>query len=371
MKKHIIQILILFFSFLSLLSFSQGCSDAGVCTVGHMGVVQFKYEVLKTDEKGLAQIPAEDPGFAGSGNSKNQNDSALFKSTLVDKNSSQVKDSTKKISSSNSTVEYLYPKYSFQLSTAYGIGDRNTSVITTQVEGNFRIINNKLFAQIKLPYNFINGNLGSVNGLGDVTGSFTYIPISKSKSSLSITAGIKIPTNNANLSKDSLALPMVYQTSLGSTDILLGAKYSYKKWDLTVGYQHAFNSNKNGYLNRSNINDSSTYNSYFESKELKRADDGICRINRNFAYKKINASAGLLAIYHLANDTYTNAMGERVKSIGSEGLTLNINLAGSYTISKKLSVILIYASPIVVRKARPDGLTRSLVAIIGLKYNIF
>jgi hypothetical protein len=153
--------------------------------------------------------------------------------------------------------------------------------------------------------------------------------------------------------------------------VLLGAKYTYKKWDCSVGYQHAFNSNKNEYLHLSGIADSNTYNGYFESNKLRRSDDGIFRINRNFLSKKINVSTGLLFIYHLANDSFTNKEGNRDKILGSKGLTLNLNLAGIIPVSKRFDVVFIFACPVITRDARPDGLTRKFVAIAGLKFNVF
>lgn len=356
----------------SLRAYCQGCSDGGVCSVGSLSLVQFKFELLPLVENKLTRIITEDPGIdtTNSRNGIRINDSTMR--TLVYETpvlSNTDTSNTKKTDFIKYT--YQYPKYFFQLSTSYGIGDRRTTIITTQVEGNIRVINKKLFAQIKIPYTYITGNLGIVHGLGDITLSATYIAFSKSKSNLSLSGGIKIPTNDADLTIDNLPLPMVYQTSLGTTDGLIGAKYTLKKWDFTIGYQHSFNANKNKYLYRSGLKDSVIYNNYFESNMLRRSDDGIFRINRNFIFKKINANTGLLFIYHMKDDLYTNAAGERQQSKGSEGLTLNLNVAGIIQISKKLDFVFIYASPLITRKSRPDGLTRKFVVQVGFKYNIF
>ncbi len=82
-------------------------------------------------------------------------------------------------------------------------------------------------------------------------------------------------------------------------------------------------------------------------------------------------STGLLLIYHLSNDSFTNKEENRDKIAGSQGSTLNINIAGVVPIFKRLDVVFVFASPIVTRQARPDGLTRKFVAIAGLKFNIF
>ena len=366
--KHLFALLLsCIFTLSYFQSYSQGCSDAGVCTVGSLGLVQFKFNFLPHDENKLSTLSAEDPSL---------NPALTKRDSLNKQNNTNVAtvssaDSANRKKPLSAELNYIYPKYFFQYTSSYGLSDQKTSIITTQVEGNFRLINKKLFAQIKLPYVFVNGKLGSVNGLGDVTLSLSYIAFTKTQSSLSMSGGVKIPTNNSNFSINNLPLPMVYQSSLGSTDILLGLKYTIKKWDFTIGYQHSLNQNKNGYIHNSFVSDTATYNSYFEAKNLRRSDDGVFRINRNFVGKKINVSGGVLLIYHMANDTYTNGDDIRVQSVGSKGLTLNLNLAGIIPLSKKLDFIFIVAKPLIIRDARPDGLTRAFVGIIGLKYNIF
>ena len=368
MRKGSLLFFLLFFHFGIISSYAQGCSDAGVCTIGSLSLVQFKLELLPFDDNKLPLLQNEDPGIDTSKTGKIA-DSTLRTFKYVEP-SVVVKDTSKAKKIVEQKYTFQYPRYFFQLSTSIGKGDRGVLISTTQLEANMRLIDKKLFAQVKLPYTYISGNLGNTSGIGDITIGATFIAFAKTKSNLSFSAGVKIPTNGANLAKDTLSLPMVYQTSLGSTDILVGAKYTYKKLDFTVGYQHAFNSNNNGYLHRSTA-DSNTYNSYFESNKLQRADDAIFRVNRTFIVKKINFNAGLLFIYHLQNDTYVNKLNQRTTIKDSEGLTLNLNFAAVAPLSKKLDFIFIYASPVVVRKVRPDGLTRKFIAQIGIKYNIF
>ena len=356
----------------SLRTYSQGCSDAGVCSVGSLSLVQFKFELLPLAENKLTRIITEDPGLDTTNSRsgiriKDSTLIALVYETPVLSNPDTFK--TKK--TDFLIYSYKYPKYFFLISTAYGKGDNGTAIIVSQIEANLRLKNGKTFAQIKLPYAFISGKLGSINGLGDITISATHIIFSEAKSSLSFSGGFKIPTNKGNRSLNNLPLPMVYQTSLGTTDILLGAKYTFKKWDGTIGYQHSFDANNNQYVHQEGVDDPTTYNSFFESKILRRSDDAIFRLNRNFIVKKINFSTGLLFIYHLKDDMYSDSKGKVVTAIGSKGLTLNINLAGTIALSKKVDFVFIYATPIVTRKSRPDGLTRKYIFQIGIKYNIY
>ena len=366
MKKEILAFLFVLSCFANTQLNAQGCSDAGVCTIGSLSLVQFKLELLPFDENKLPLLQNEDPGIDTSKSVK-VNDSILRTFKYEEPNHIKT-DSSRKIVLQKYT--HKYPKYFFQLSTSIGKGDRGVIISTTQFEANMRLVDKKLFAQIKLPYTYITGNLGNTSGIGDITIGATYIAFAKIKSNLSLSGGIKIPTNNANIAKDTLPLPMVYQTSLGTTDILIGAKYAFKKWDFTLGYQHAFNANNNEYLYRT-TKDSIVYNSYFESNRLMRADDAIFRVNRTFIVKKINMNAGLLFIYHLKDDSYINKLNQRQTLKGSEGLTLNLNFAAVVPMTKKFDFIFVYASPVVTRKVRPDGLTRKFVVQIGLKYNIF
>jgi hypothetical protein len=340
-------------SLFSLSAKAQGCSDAGLCSFGSMNILGYKYTNIPLDKTKLTQQTVVDS-------------SSIDFATKGDPNASIAHNENpqlKKDSISN-------PLMSWEFTSYYGAGvEENTSIFVQQLEGNFKLVNNKLFAQIKLPYSIISGKLGTTNGLSDVTMSLSYVALNKPKCNLSFAGGVKIPSNQSDLFKDNRPLPMVYQTSLGSTDILLGSRFAYKKWDFTVGYQHSFNANSNQYVHIPGINDSTTYNGYFESKNLRRADDGLFRINRKYQVKKTVLSTGLLFIYHMNNDDITNFSGERIKANGSQGLTLNFDVAGSIPITKKLDFTFVLAKPLVQRKYLPDGLARNFVGIVGLKRN--
>ena len=362
------------------ISFSQGCSDAGVCSVGSLSIIGFRYVNLPADENVLSKMDVYDPALiikTGSGidSIRSVQKTELIPPVKKEKDTLQtgkIADTAQAKTPSSSLLYYTkYPKYSFNYSAYYGAGDRGTTIFTHQMDVNVRLIKKKLFGQIKLPYTLINGNLARVNGMSDVTLSLSYSALSRRNSNLTITAGAKIPVNNANLFNDTLPLPMVYQTSLGTTDLLTGAKFTYKKWEATVGYQHAFNANENEYLHSAVIANDAEQNKYFESNKLKRADDAVFRMNRNFSYKRCTATAGLLFIYHLKDDVITNSAGQRAEAIGSQGLTLNLNMATAIPIYKNLDFTFMYARPFVTRQSRPDGLGRYQVIIAGFRLNIY
>jgi hypothetical protein len=360
------------FSFLALFYFifncfysnAQGCSDAGACSVGSLGILPFKFEALPSDKTTLKKVDVTEPKLALK---KNKKDST---SLLSNTNLENIKHNSDSISLANSANKTL--KYNVQLTAYYGSGPQATSIYTTQLESTVNVIPNKLYAQLKVPYTFIDGKLGSVNGLSDITLSLSYITLTGKNSNLSLSGGVKLPSNNANTHKDNLPLPMVYQTSLGSTDILLGAKFVYKKWDFTGGYQHSFNTTQNSYLNTTSTGSNTPdYKSYVQSNKMKRADDGIFRLTRNFRLKNTFTSAGVLLIYHLANDKITDAAGNRIEAIGSKGLTVNLNFSGVIPVSKNTDFVFVVAAPVVNRSYATDGLIRKFVIIGGIKFNVY
>ncbi len=78
---------------------------------------------------------------------------------------------------------------------------------------------------------------------------------------------------------------------------------------------------------------------------------------------------GLLAIYHLYEDSYENVANGSVEFIpNSQGLTLNATAQLSYDISDHIKLTLTGGSPLVVREYRPAGLTRHFVVRGGATY---
>jgi hypothetical protein len=72
----------------------------------------------------------------------------------------------------------------------------------------------------------------------------------------------------------------------------------------------------------------------------------------------------LLPIYHVANDRYTDELGVEQVIAGSQGLTFNANMFIGYKIAEHNAIQLSVGFPLIVRNARPDGLTRSVIASI-------
>ena len=243
--------------------------------------------------------------------------------------------------------------------TIIGLGEQNVFHLTTQFEVVIPTFKNQT-VQIKLPYNFTFGNLGNVIGLGDVSLTLNQRIFSYNKSGINFIAGLKIPSNDANKTKDGFPLPMAYQTSLGTYDIILGISTSYQKWHMSFGYQHSFGHN----LNEFEHSDSNPkyFNNYNESYHLQRTDDIMLRVEKEFDVNDYSLIFGILPIYHLGEDKIKD--GQDVA--GSSGLTLNLNASAVKKLNNNMIMNMVLAAPVIDREVRPDGLTRSFVVVFSL-----
>lgn len=244
-------------------------------------------------------------------------------------------------------------------STIFGLGEQSVFHVTTQFEVVIPTFKHQI-VQIKMPYNFTFGNLGNISGLGDLSISLNQNVFSGKDSRLNIIAGAKIPSNDGNKSKDGFPLPMAYQPSLGTYDLIIGISYLYKKWHFGFGYQHPFGHNLNEFQH--SYNNPANFNNYNESYHLQRADDIMLRLERQFNVNNLTLLFGALPIYHLGNDKIKG--GQIVQN--SSGLTLNLNAKAEKKLKNNWIIDLALAAPIIAREARPDGLTRSFVAVISI-----
>ncbi len=292
----------------------QGCSDAGVCTAGPLGDIS--------------------------------------------------------ITSDNGALGFDH-RHDARMTFSYAVGEQGTVIVQAIPEVTLRI-SPRIRLQARVPYMSISGDLGSNNGLGDplITGSYAIINNDPRK--LEAIIGVKFNSGEATATDDRLRpLPMPYQTSLGTRDLLFGLSYKNQRFTAGLAYQHVLvNNNKNGYLHLSWM-DSAEGQAYFESAGLVRADDAVARIQYAFPIGKLVLQPGLLAIQHVTEDqrTEVDQFGSRLVQVdGSEGLTLNITADARLPISKSMSLEASFGTPVITRDVRPDGLTRSLVLNLGVRY---
>lgn len=312
MQKILGFILIVFGACIQVLG--QGCSDAGFCTMGAMRPDQSYSKRL--DVK-LRSIEAN-----------------FYRGTSL-----------------------LSPKiYVATIDATIGLNDRN-------------------YLQVKLPYQYAEGSLGSAGGMGDISLSYTHVIKTTTKYSLSGTLGGKLPMGDANetvnnefTQGNNSPLHTYYQPSLGSYDIVGGLSWINDKWLLATGIQIPLTRQDNQFL-WSGFPDYPNQDyvlKYNVGRELMRGTDVMLRVERNWRFTNYNFSFGLLPIYRITKDNAIipgpdNPTERRGDLPGTTGLALTALASFGYQFDVNSSVKLIHGMKITDREYNPDGLTRHSV----------
>ena len=239
-------------------------------------------------------------------------------------------------------------------------------------------INDNMAMQVKLPYMWIDGNLGETSGLGDISWSFTRNVYSTESYHINATLGGKIPTNRSDIregsntehttSGEEAVLPMYYQTSLGSFDIVAGGAFISKKWMFAAGIQVALNENENSFSfdDWERYPDPNYLNEHHFATDLRRGTDIMIRAERSFHFSKWDIRLGVLPIWRITQDEIESTDGERIKEDNTTGLALSVLGNAAYHFSTRHSIRLLYGYKITDREINPDGLTRD--DVISLAY---
>lgn len=290
--------------FFPISSYSQGCSDAGACTLQLMG-----------------------------SNNSNQEEDMKYNSVTA--------------------------------GFSIGSGDNKTKIFTPFIEYT-RILDSSMSLSGKFTYAYIDGDLGTNNGSGDfiISGNYTF------SENISTVLGFKIPLNDASATSAGQALPMVYQTSLGTYDLIASINYRLNSFSAGLAYQQpVIQNNNNQFLPLIHIVQSD--DEYLASKMLERNGDLILRFSYDLKLfdELIQVSPVFLPIYHIGNDTYKdNDQTFEIK--GSQGITLNAILNTYLNITGHSKIQLTLGMPLKNRDAIPDGLKRSFVGIISYSINL-
>lgn len=293
MKKLII-LLVLFAG----KSFSQGCSDAGFCSVGN--AFEDKKETKNTLDFGLVYAGAEE-------------DVTVFSQYIT-------------------YMRQFKPRFAMSLKVTFATAE---------------------------------GSFGTRGNFGDAFLTANYLLPSKAENKKwALLFGIKAPFTSGNNKINDFPIPMVYQSSLGTFDAIPGVEFTYKSWSFNTALQiPVVNINRNSYIAEYSGTDKFTSTNLF-----RRKPDGLLRATYHYPLGKFNFKPNVLLIYHFGEDSFENIFGEREKIDGSSGLTLNGNIICQYQINPKSSLETSLAAPFIVRRERPDGLTRAYT--IGLSYKV-
>lgn len=246
-----------------------------------------------------------------------------------------------------------------EVSTVFGAGESDVQYISPYISYT-RTFSEKWAVSAKITSSYATGSLGDIASLGDAFLTANYKPKAEKALQWSYTAGAKIPFNNSDLRVNNLPLPLDYQTSLGTFDFLGSVNANYKQWDINAAVQiPVININDNSYIQEFSGTDDFVTTNLFE-----RNPDALLRGTYTITANKFTLKLNLLFIYHLGEDTYEDAFGQRQSIAGSDGLTVNGNLISAYNF-KSGTIELSLATPFVVREERPDGLTREWTVGVG------
>lgn len=237
-------------------------------------------------------------------------------------------------------------------------------------------LNSRNSFQIKLPYQHVVGGLGTTGTMGDISICFTRNIYTSDAFDLNLSLGGKIPSNRSDLTANGLPLPMYYQTSLGTFDLISGISLINRKWLLATGIQVPLNQNHNQFTwsewaNSEQADDAFEYN---QAKDLRRGIDVMFRVERNFRFSRFNFSAGLLPIYRIKKDEFTktgqavNSPEVRVSPVEAKGLAMSAIGTAGYSFSVRSGIKILVGHKLKQRQVNPDGLTRELVSTVSYIY---
>lgn len=282
----------------------------------------------------------------------------------------------------DSTADVVDYRHMARFGYSYAIGEQGTTIMQANADISIGI-GPKLSMQAKVPFQWASGNLGESGGFGDIITTVSYAFLKEHERNFTGVIGLRLPTGTTNAFVTDATpfeplvrpLPMVYQTGLGTTDLLMGINARHGRWVAALAYQHVMhNANNNRFTHSVWFQDPDAVK-YFESNFLERKDDLVGRVQYAYGCGRLSLQPGLLAIYHVAEDTQQNdyltdmnMSPERSAIKGSQGLTLNITADLRYTLCEQWAVEALFGSPMITREVRPDGLTRSLVTGFGLRY---
>ncbi len=277
------------------------------------------------------------------------------------------------------------PRHFARLMFSYAVGEQDVVIVQVQPEIGFGLTE-RLLLQLKMPYVTASGNLGQNSGVGDLVATLSYAFINQKKHNLTATAGLRVPTGRTSpapieqtsFGPDFKPLPMPYQPGLGTLDLLLGVQYRYKRWTAALAYQNILSQGNENLFFHEPWEGSEDAVKYFESAYLERANDAVARLQYAIPLGRLSLQPGLLAIYHLGLDSRLEVDGTpspwdlepfvRRDVEGSDGLTLNITADARYDLSDDWALEVAFGSPVIVREARPDGLTRHWVLNVGVRF---
>jgi len=239
-------------------------------------------------------------------------------------------------------------------------GDKDINYYTAEL-GYSKVINPRLRFSGKFNMVIIRGELTNTSGISDLFLNTDYML----NGNASFSFGIKIPFNSASQDAESVGgysiqLPMNFQTSLGTVDVIAGLSYTLNDLFIAAAVQYPLLQNKNQYTGWYDLPSTNNF---------KRQGDVLARISYriNLIKDKLDFIPGVLPIYHLSNDKFTDSTRATADITGSGGLTLNVTSYFIYNLRNQSTLEVGIGFPVKTRSSRPEGLTRKYAVNILFK----
>lgn len=234
---------------------------------------------------------------------------------------------------------------------AYGNGEYTVAAIDPFIGYNLTIKRYRL--ETRLTYGIRTGNNMSINDFGDafIINSFQFTD------KFSFAAGVKFPIEFNKKINEHAHLPMAYQPSLGTIDVIAGMTFRISKMQIAFGIQQPVKTLHENFF---------ILNTFQNESHFDRKADILLRLSQPIILSdRFTLLPGLLGIYHVAEDEYLPSR-NRETIEGSAGLTINGSFFLDWRVKENGILSANLGFPLLVRNSRPDGLTRSFV--IGVDY---
>ena len=243
---------------------------------------------------------------------------------------------------------------------SYGSGQFGLQVITPTVGVSMQF-REAFGLDVKLTANSIVGELGSNSGLGDLYSTLSWHPAGFGKGA-SLFVGLKQPLTGSDAQSKGYPLPMDYQTTLGTKDLLAGASWKVDRYEVGIGWQRSLQDHNDNTFIRGPLPDIEA-KKYPTTYHYSRSGDLLLRVSATYPLldERFHLTPSLLPIFHYEEDSHSQPNAATTTLDGSKGWTVNLNFYGSWKWTDKTTVGASFGAPMLARSSRPDGLTREFV----------
>ena len=259
-------------------------------------------------------------------------------------------------------------KFNMELRGSLEGSEPGALIISPQLWFNYKV-SDAVKLSLKTPFWLVSdAALGNVSGFSDPIISSSFRIYKKEELAIFITGGFRIGIGNATAKGlNNNDLPMDYQPTLGTTDLIFGGSAEVGLYSFSLALQlPVWQYNRNQHVVLNNLD-----NPLIDpiSLEYVRRADIMARIDRVWRFNDWGLKIGLLPIFHVANDELLSTENTGYVTIeGSQGFTINIPFGAWYNLDS-WTFGLDGGFPVVTRDARPDGLTRRFVLQPRVAFN--